>query len=257
MPLSPAIPLGGFDRDTVMVADNIGERLQSERSRVVFVRGPRIELDARHGLRRPEDRFQMSALVHSSAICARRSDPDSTRAARIRRGWPVTGDFQTNWDSARRWTRRQSLPSDARKVSPDTIDLTGDGVPVPPTRMSKSSSSASTSVQKDRVAPLPHVFLSNLQLNRLVRPFEGAEERRGWLADLKVDRAMLDLHDRIWIELPVQPDESYRRRRGPDRSWDWSNPCDGHRRTRDRKITPPWGAKCARHHIGGIRVRPA
>ena len=58
--------------------------------------------------------------------------------------------------------------------------------------------------QKDRVTCLAHVLLRDLKLDRLVRPLERAEEGRRWFAHLEIDRSVLDLDDRVRIELPVE-----------------------------------------------------
>ena len=46
VPLSPAVAFRGFDRDAVMIADDIGERLQTERAGVILVGAPGAELHA-------------------------------------------------------------------------------------------------------------------------------------------------------------------------------------------------------------------
>ena len=46
VPLSPAVALGRFDGDAVVIADDVGQRLQPERAGVVLVGRPRVELDA-------------------------------------------------------------------------------------------------------------------------------------------------------------------------------------------------------------------
>src|ERR1700684_76897 len=51
---------------------------------------------------------------------------------------------------------------------------------------------------------LTGVFLRDLKLDRFVRFFEAAEERRDRLAGLEIDRAMLDLDDDVVVELPVE-----------------------------------------------------
>ena len=48
MPLSPAVPFRGFNRHAVMIADDIRERLQTQRSRVILVRAPRSKLQVRY-----------------------------------------------------------------------------------------------------------------------------------------------------------------------------------------------------------------
>src|SRR6266478_3834399 len=58
--------------------------------------------------------------------------------------------------------------------------------------------------QKYGVPRLAKIFLSNLQLDRLVCFFKSAEEWRGGLADLEVDRAVLDLDHDVVVELAVQ-----------------------------------------------------
>jgi len=50
MPLSPAVALRGFNSDAVMIADNIRQRLQAQRSRVIFIRTPGRKLQVRYRL---------------------------------------------------------------------------------------------------------------------------------------------------------------------------------------------------------------
>ena len=58
--------------------------------------------------------------------------------------------------------------------------------------------------EEAEVPLLAEVFLRDLQLDRLVGFRESAEQRRGGLADLEVDRAVLDLDDDVVEELAVE-----------------------------------------------------
>src|SRR5258708_12780977 len=51
---------------------------------------------------------------------------------------------------------------------------------------------------------LPGVFLRDLQFDGLVCVRHGAEERRGRLAYLEIDRAIFDLNDDVVFELSVE-----------------------------------------------------
>ncbi len=51
---------------------------------------------------------------------------------------------------------------------------------------------------------LSHVFLRDLQFNDLVRFLERAEQRRRRLANLIVDRSILDLDEDVVVELAVE-----------------------------------------------------
>ena len=51
---------------------------------------------------------------------------------------------------------------------------------------------------------LPGIFLRDLQFDRLVRFFQAAEKRRDGFARLKINRAMLDLEDDVFVKLPVE-----------------------------------------------------
>ena len=84
--------------------------------------------------------------------------------------------------------------------------------------MSKSSTSFHIGTRKHDVTLLTEILLCDLQLDRLIRVAQRAEERRGRLANLKVDRAVLDLEDDVRVELAVERRESCRTRRERDRS---------------------------------------
>ncbi len=51
---------------------------------------------------------------------------------------------------------------------------------------------------------LSGVLLRDLQLNGLARIRHCAEERRGWLAHLRINRTVLDLDNDVLIEVPVE-----------------------------------------------------
>ena len=51
---------------------------------------------------------------------------------------------------------------------------------------------------------LAEILLGDLQLDRLIRVAQRAEERRGRLADLEVDRAVLDLENDVGVEAAVE-----------------------------------------------------
>ena len=94
---------------------------------------------------------------------------------------------------------------------------------------------------------LADVLLRDLQLDRLVGLLERAEERRRRLADLEIDRPVLDLHDDVVVELAVERRGSCRTRRGRDRSSGCASPCGGRRRSRDRR---------SRRRAAPARARP-
>src|SRR3954470_15997025 len=50
MPLAPSVTLGSLDVDAVVIASNVGEGLQPERSGVVLICAPRAELNRVDGL---------------------------------------------------------------------------------------------------------------------------------------------------------------------------------------------------------------
>src|SRR4029453_17820027 len=58
--------------------------------------------------------------------------------------------------------------------------------------------------EKADVALLTQILLGDLQLDRLIRIAQRAEQRRGWFAHLEVDRAVFDLDDGIRVELAVE-----------------------------------------------------
>jgi len=49
MPLSPPVSLGRFNRHAIVVANDVGQRLQSERTRIPLVSRPRVQLNPRDG----------------------------------------------------------------------------------------------------------------------------------------------------------------------------------------------------------------
>src|SRR5579875_394510 len=51
---------------------------------------------------------------------------------------------------------------------------------------------------------LPGIFLSNLQLERLIGSLQAADERRDRLPDLKVDGAIFDLHEDVVVEFAIE-----------------------------------------------------
>ena len=51
---------------------------------------------------------------------------------------------------------------------------------------------------------LPGVFLRDLQLDGLIRMRHGSEQRRRWLAHLKINGAVLDLNHYVIFELSIQ-----------------------------------------------------
>src|SRR5260370_21033798 len=54
------------------------------------------------------------------------------------------------------------------------------------------------------VPGLAEIFLSDLQLNRLVRLVQRAEKGRGGLAPLEIDGPVLDLDHDIIVEFPIE-----------------------------------------------------
>src|SRR5215469_15722974 len=58
--------------------------------------------------------------------------------------------------------------------------------------------------QKDCVTLLAGVFLCDLQFESCIRLLQPAKQGRYWLTHLKVDWAVLDLHQHVIIELAVQ-----------------------------------------------------
>src|SRR5690348_9449408 len=58
--------------------------------------------------------------------------------------------------------------------------------------------------QKNEVPLLPGVFLRDLKFDGLVGVAESGEERRGRLAHLKINGAVLDLDDHVVVELAVE-----------------------------------------------------
>ena len=58
--------------------------------------------------------------------------------------------------------------------------------------------------QEDHVPGLAEIFLGDLQLDGLVGLLQRAEKRRGRLAHLEIDGAVLDLHDHVVVELAVE-----------------------------------------------------
>ena len=76
-----------------------------------------------------------------------------------------------------------------------------------------------------QVALLAQVLLRDLQLDRLVGLFEAAEQRRGGLADLEVDRAVLDLDDDVVFEQAVELVEVVVGGAGRGRSSGCASPC--------------------------------
>ena len=54
------------------------------------------------------------------------------------------------------------------------------------------------------MARLAEVFLGDLKFDRLVGLLERAEQRRGRLADLEIDRAVLDLNYDVVVELAIE-----------------------------------------------------
>ena len=131
------------------------------------------------------------------------SGRDSTRAGRSRRDSPATGDCRTSSASSPTFDTPTNPPAGRWNVLPATSALTGDG-PSAPTCRSKSSASFHIGTQKHRVPRLADVLLRDLQLDRLVRLLERAEQRRRRLAHLEVDRAVLDLDDHVVVELAVE-----------------------------------------------------
>ncbi len=66
----------------------------------------------------------------------------------------------------------------------------------------------------DQVALLSQILLRDLQLDRRGRLPQVREERRGRLADLEIDRAVLHLDDDVGVELAVEPAEEIHGRVG-------------------------------------------
>src|SRR5437588_6260417 len=58
--------------------------------------------------------------------------------------------------------------------------------------------------QEHSVAALAKIFLSALQLDRLLRFLQWTKKWRGRLADLKIDGAVLDLDHHIVVEFPIE-----------------------------------------------------
>ena len=91
----------------------------------------------------------------------------------------------------------------ARTCGPATSCFTG--VPAPP---------AGLHVEVEHLLPHRHdvaqvpllaqILLRDLQLDRLVRLLQPAEQRRRRLAHLEIDRAVLDLDDDVVFEQPVE-----------------------------------------------------
>src|SRR5262249_42967195 len=58
--------------------------------------------------------------------------------------------------------------------------------------------------EKYRVTRLTEVLLRNLQFDRFARFVQRAEQRRGRLANLKIDRTIFDLNDDVVIEAAIE-----------------------------------------------------
>ena len=194
MPLSPAVALRCLHRDAVVIADDVGERLEPERAGVVFVGRATSRAGCSSTVSTTRGSLPKVSRVHSSAICCERQiripgEPAEAVEIGLRQviaepvGVRPTFDTPTK-PPVGRWN---VLPDDER------LDRRRRR---PPTRMSKSSASFHIGTRNTVWRCLPHVLLRDLQLDRLVRLLERAEQRRGRLAHLKIDRAVLDLNDR-------------------------------------------------------------
>ena len=132
----------------------------------------------------------------------RARDRDSRRGGRSRRGWPATGGCRTSCRRGRRWRRRRirrwAGGRSCRPPAPSPASA--------PSRtcMSKSSASFHMGTRKTVWRRLAEVLLRDLQFDRLIGLLQRAEERRGRLAHLEIDGAVLDLHDHVVVELAVE-----------------------------------------------------
>ena len=70
--------------------------------------------------------------------------------------------------------------------------------------MSKSSTSFHIGARKHDMPLLPEILLRDLKLDRLIRPSQHSKQRRRGLADLEVDRPVLDLEDDVVVERAVE-----------------------------------------------------
>ena len=141
--------------------------------------------------------------VHSSAICFARQiriPRQPAEAVEVRQRQVVAEPVGVAAD-----VRHADEP--AGRVARTSCPRRGAFTGVPRRRltcMSKSSTSFHIGTRKHRVPLLAEVLLRDLQLDRLVRLLERAEQRRRRLAHLEVDRPVLDLDDDVVVELAVE-----------------------------------------------------
>ena len=204
----------------------------AERAGVVLVVAPRSQQHVDDRASRRAGSAPKVSRVHSSAMCSRGEIRDSRPAGRSHRDWPspdggrarsVAADVGDADESARRAfetsCRRRVLHRRAGAL-----------------RMHVEVEHLFPHRHEEHEVPLlAEILLRDLQLDRFVRLLERAEERRRRLADLEVDRSVLDLQHDVVVRTVRRGRGSCRRRRGRDRSSDCASPCGGRRRSRDRR----------------------
>ena len=187
VPLSPAVALGGLDVHAIVVAGDVGEGLETERTGVVFVGAPGAEENAADGRGGFAIRAEGEArpLVRDFLRAQVGVPREAAESVEIGLHEVVAGPVL---------------------VEPDVCD-TGESADA---RL--HGAGANIEIEHlfphrreiHRVLRLPEIFRCDLQLDGFASMIDAAEERRCRFAHLEIDRAVLDLDDDVGVELAVE-----------------------------------------------------
>ncbi len=201
MPLAPAVALGGFDVYAVVIAGDIGEGLQAERSGVVLIGAPGTELQGDDG------------FIHLGVAAERQAGPLVGDAARGKIGIPGEPSVAVE-------VRLREVIAHPVFVQPhidyadETAGGASEGFAGDERFHGRGRGAFGVHVEIQRLFPhgreehgvvgLSEVFLGDLQFDRLVGLLQRAKQGRSGFAHLEIDGAVFDLHDHVVIELAVE-----------------------------------------------------
>src|SRR5688572_3984693 len=201
VPLSPPVAFGSFNSNAVVIAHNIRQRLQSQRSRVVLVGSPRGQLDICNRLHNPWviAKREAGPLVNNlpgAQIRVPGQTPESIEVC-LRHMVAVPTVVEPDVGYADETTRRPT----ERLSGNERLDGRRDSGPGPQVEVENLFPHGH---KEHGVTGLSHVLLGNLQLNHLVGLFQSSKKWRGWFTNLIIDGAVLDLDENIVVKLAVE-----------------------------------------------------